>query len=68
MLSEIFVKNYKLVYLTKKNAEYKEVLQNGSLPVIKWDDIVEEVDMETQTLEVVVEPKKKQTSFLSVHF
>ncbi|CAN4098178.1 unnamed protein product [Withania somnifera] len=35
-----------------RTKEYKEVLQNGSLPVIKWDDIVEEVDMETKTLEV----------------
>ncbi|KAM3373697.1 ent-copalyl diphosphate synthase 5 [Capsicum galapagoense] len=35
-----------------RTKEYKEVLHNGSLPVIKWDDIVEEVDMETQTLEV----------------
>ncbi|MCD9558859.1 Gly-Xaa carboxypeptidase [Datura stramonium] len=35
-----------------RTKEYKEVLQNGSLPVIKWDDIVEELNMETETLEV----------------
>ncbi|KAJ8541148.1 hypothetical protein K7X08_001964 [Anisodus acutangulus] len=35
-----------------RTKEYKEVLHDGTLPVIKWDDIVEEVDMETQTLEV----------------
>ncbi|KAJ8559313.1 hypothetical protein K7X08_003371 [Anisodus acutangulus] len=35
-----------------RRKEYKEVLYDGTLPVIKWDDMVEEVDMETQTLEV----------------
>ncbi|CAN4101216.1 unnamed protein product [Withania somnifera] len=35
-----------------RTKEYQEVLQNGSLPVIKWEDIVEEVDMETETIEV----------------
>lgn len=39
-----------------KITDYKEV-QSGSLPVIKWDDIAEEVDVETHTLEVVVEAK-----------
>ncbi|WMV36235.1 hypothetical protein MTR67_029620 [Solanum verrucosum] len=35
----------------RRTKDYKEV-QNGSLPVIKWDDIAEEVDVETHTLEV----------------
>ncbi|XP_055831297.1 ent-copalyl diphosphate synthase 1 [Solanum dulcamara] len=36
----------------RRTQEYKEPLQNGSLPVIKWDDIAEEVDVEPQVLEV----------------
>ncbi|XP_015077857.1 ent-copalyl diphosphate synthase, chloroplastic [Solanum pennellii] len=35
----------------RRTKDYKEV-QSGSLPVIKWDDIAEEVDVETHTLEV----------------
>ncbi|XP_060178147.1 ent-copalyl diphosphate synthase 1-like isoform X1 [Lycium barbarum] len=42
-----------------RTKEYRKVLQNGTLPVIKWDDIVEEVDMEQETSEVVYLPSNK---------
>ncbi|XP_009765872.1 ent-copalyl diphosphate synthase 5-like [Nicotiana tabacum] len=43
-----------------RTQEYKEVLQNGTFPVIKWEDIVEEVeDIEKETLEVYPSNKIK---------